>query len=87
MTEHHERLQLRDVLSPVIAKPLIVSVGLMVFQQFSGVNAMLFNAATIFGTAGFSNGKLASITVGLVQFVGTGLACLLMDKAGRRILL
>ena len=48
---------------------------------------MLFNAASIFGTAGFSNGKLASIAVGLVQFVGTGLACLLMDKAGRRILL
>ena len=59
----------------------------MVFQQFCGVNAVLFNAATIFGTAGFSNGKLVSITVGLVQFVGTGLACLLMDKAGRRILL
>ena len=48
---------------------------------------MLFNAANIFGTAGFSNGKLVSITVGLVQFVGTGLACLIMDKAGRRILL
>ena len=78
---------MRDVLSPVIAKPLIISTGLMVFQQFSGVNAVLFNAATIFGTAGFSNGKLVSITVGLVQFVGTGLACLLMDKAGRRILL
>ena len=48
---------------------------------------MLFNAANIFGTAGFSNGKLVSITVGLVQFAGTGLACLMMDKAGRRILL
>ena len=48
---------------------------------------MLFNAASIFGTAGFSNGKLAAIAVGLVQFVGTCLACLLMDKAGRRILL
>ena len=59
----------------------------MVFQSFCGVNAMLFNAATIFGTAGFSNGKLVSITVGLVQFFGTGLACLLVNKAGRRILL
>ena len=87
MTGHHERLQLRDVFSPVIAKPLIISVGLMVFQQFCGVNAVLFNAATIFGTAGFSKGKLVSITVGLVQFAGSGLACLLMDKAGRRILL
>jgi len=87
LTEHRDRLQLRDVLSPVIAKPLIISIGLMVFQQFCGVNAVLFNAATISGTAGFSNGKLVPITVGLAQFVGTGLACLLVDKAGRRILL
>ena len=86
-TETRESLQLRDVLSPVIAKPLIISIGLMIFQQFSGINTVLFNAASIFGTAGFSNGKLASIAVGLIQFVGTGAACLLMDKAGRRILL
>ena len=59
----------------------------MVFQQFCGVNAVLFNAADIFAIAGFSDGKLVSIAVGLVQFLGTGLACLLMDKAGRRILL
>ena len=48
---------------------------------------MLFNAVNIFGTEGFSNGKLVPITVGLVQFVGTGLICLIMDKAGLRILL
>ena len=87
LSDRHEKLQLRDVLSPVIAKPLIISIGLMVFQQFCGINAVLFNAAHIFAIAGFSNGKLVSIAVGLVQFVGTGLACLLMDKAGRRILL
>lgn len=59
----------------------------MVFQQFCGVNAVLFNAAHIFAEAGFKDGKLVSIAVGLVQFVGTALACLVMDKAGRRILL
>ena len=87
LTENRESLRLRDLLSPLIVKLLIISTGLMVVQQFCGINAVLFNAASIFGTAGFSNGKLASIAVGLVQFVGTGLACLLMDKAGRRILL
>ena len=87
LSDRHEKLQLRDVLSPVIAKPLIISIGLMVIQQFCGINAVLFNAAHIFAIAGFSNGKLVSIAVGLVQFVGTGLACLVMDRAGRRILL
>ena len=77
----------RDWLSPVIVKPLIISIGLMVFQQFCGINAVLFNAASIFADAGFKNSKLVSTSVGLIQFVGTGLACLIMDKAGRRILL
>ena len=59
----------------------------MVIQQFCGVNAVLFNAASIFKDAGFDKAKLVSISVGLIQFVGTALACLLMDRAGRRILL
>lgn len=85
--DRQEALKLQDWLTPVIAKPLIISLGLMVFQQFCGVNAVLFNAAHIFAMAGFKNGKVVSIAVGLVQFVGTGLACVIMDKAGRRILL
>lgn len=87
MTDRQEALKWQDWLTPVIAKPLIISLGLMVFQQFCGVNAVLFNAAHIFAMAGFKNGKVVSIAVGLVQFVGTGLACVIMDKAGRRILL
>ena len=78
---------MREWLSPVIAKPLIISIGLMAFQQFSGINAILFNAASIFARAGFEDGKLVSIAVGVIQLFGTGLACLIMDRAGRRILL
>lgn len=85
--DSHEELHLRELLSPEIAKPLAISVGLMALQMLSGVDAVEFNAAGIFATAGFSNGKLAAITVGLVQFVAAGLGCVLMDKAGRRILL
>ena len=48
---------------------------------------MLFNAAHIFAVAGFTDAKLVSISVALVQFFGTGLACLVVDKTGRRILL
>lgn len=35
--------------------------------------------------AGFKNGKLVSISVGLIRLLGGALACLIMDKAGRRI--
>ncbi|XP_015755068.1 PREDICTED: solute carrier family 2, facilitated glucose transporter member 8-like [Acropora digitifera] len=85
--DHNENLKWLDFLSPVILKPLVISIGLMVIQQFCGVNAVIFNAASIFKDAGFDKAKLVSISVGLIQFVGTALACLLMDRAGRRILL
>ncbi|KAK2548355.1 Facilitated trehalose transporter Tret1 [Acropora cervicornis] len=86
-TNHNENLKWRDFLSPVILKPLVISIGLMVIQQFCGVNAVIFNAASIFKDAGFDKARLVSISVGLIQFFGTALACLLMDRAGRRILL
>ena len=59
----------------------------MVFQQFCGINAVLFNAASIFAVAGFKDGKLVSISVGSIQFFGTALGCLMVDRSGRRILL
>ena len=59
----------------------------MTIQQFSGINAVLFNAASIFAVAGFKDGKLVTISVGIIQFVGTALSCLIVDRAGRRILL
>ncbi|XP_074607589.1 solute carrier family 2, facilitated glucose transporter member 8-like [Acropora palmata] len=85
--DRSESLKWHDWLSPMIQKPLLISVGLMVIQQFSGVNAVLFNAASIFNVAGFNDAKLVSISLALIQFVSTALACLLMDRAGRRILL
>ena len=85
--DHEKKLSLQDWLSPVITKPLIISIGLMIFQQLSGVAAVVFNTASIFTVAGFSDGKLVSISVALVQLLGCTLACLAIDKTGRRILL
>ena len=84
---HEEKLSLPDWLSPVITKPLMISIGLMIFQQLSGITAVVFNAASIFEVAGFTDSKLVSMSVGLVQFLGTSLACLVIDKTGRRVLL
>ena len=85
--DHEKKLSLQDWLSPVIAKPLMISIGLMIFQQLSGVAAVVFNTASILTVAGFSDGKLVSISVALVQLLGCTLACLVVDKTGRRILL
>ena len=66
---------------------MLISVGVLSLQQLCGMNAVLFNAADIFSKAGLSNPKLASFPVSIVQLVGTLMACFLVDRIGRRVLL
>ncbi|XP_077244348.1 sugar transporter ERD6-like 6 [Tasmannia lanceolata] len=67
--------------------PLMVGFGLLVLQQASGVNGILFYAATIFKAAGISSSDAATVGIGAIQVVATGVSASLLDKAGRRILL
>ncbi|XP_023746354.1 sugar transporter ERD6-like 5 isoform X1 [Lactuca sativa] len=75
-----------DLFQPEYAKSLIIGVGLMVLQQFGGVNAIAFYANSIFISAGFSS-TIGSIALVLVQIPFTILGVLLMDVSGRRPLL
>nr|GEX03717.1 sugar transporter ERD6-like 5 [Tanacetum cinerariifolium] len=75
-----------DLLRPEYAKSLIIGVGLMVLQQFGGVNAIAFYANSIFISAGFSS-SIGSIALVIVQIPFTMLGVLLMDVSGRRPLL
>ncbi|KAL5156034.1 Sugar transporter ERD6-like 5 [Glycine soja] len=63
-----------------------VGVGLMILQQFGGVNDIAFCASSIFISAGFS-GSIGMIAMVAVQIPMTALGVLLMDKSGRRPLL
>ncbi|KAL6311680.1 hypothetical protein AAG906_007426 [Vitis piasezkii] len=75
-----------DLFQWTYARSLIVGVGLMVLQQFGGVNAIVFYASAIFVSAGFS-GRVGSIAMVAVQIPMTTLGTILMDKSGRRPLL
>uniref|UniRef100_A0A1B6FS48 Major facilitator superfamily (MFS) profile domain-containing protein n=1 Tax=Cuerna arida TaxID=1464854 RepID=A0A1B6FS48_9HEMI len=67
---------------------LLIALGLMTFQQLSGVNAVIFYANAIFRDAGSTlSPSLSAIIVGIVQVIVTYASSLLVDKAGRRILL
>ncbi|XP_062132693.1 facilitated trehalose transporter Tret1 isoform X1 [Drosophila sulfurigaster albostrigata] len=69
-------------------KPLSISLGLMFFQQLSGINAVIFYTVQIFKDAGSTiDGNLCTIIVGIVNFIATFIATLLIDRAGRKILL
>ncbi|XP_024973972.1 sugar transporter ERD6-like 7 [Cynara cardunculus var. scolymus] len=65
---------------------VVIGVGLMIFQQFGGINGICFYASSIFESAGFS-ADIGTITYAVLQVVVTALNALLIDKAGRKPLL
>ncbi|XP_029167631.1 facilitated trehalose transporter Tret1-like [Nylanderia fulva] len=69
-------------------KALLASLGGMLFQQLSGINAVIFYTVTIFQASGSSmSPELASIVVAVVQVVMSGVAAVIVDRAGRKPLL
>ncbi|KAK7397248.1 hypothetical protein VNO78_18415 [Psophocarpus tetragonolobus] len=67
-------------------KSLTVGVGLMILQQFGGINGIVFYANSIFISAGFSE-SIGTVAMVAVKIPMTTLGVLLMDKSGRRSLL
>ncbi|CAL8247844.1 unnamed protein product [Merluccius merluccius] len=76
-----------DLREPGVYKPLAIGVLLMFFQQATGINAIMFYAENIFEDAHFDNRALGTVSVGLTQVFFTGIAALIMDRAGRKVLL
>lgn len=85
--EQGSTFHLSDLKDPGVFKPLLISVLLMVLQQMTGINAIMFYAENIFEQAHFKDSDLASVIVALIQVIFTGIAALIMDRAGRKVLL
>ncbi|XP_006074566.2 solute carrier family 2, facilitated glucose transporter member 8 isoform X8 [Bubalus bubalis] len=83
----HQGFHVAQLRRPGVYKPFIIGISLMAFQQLSGVNAVMFYAETIFEKAKFKDSSLASVVVGVIQVLFTATAALIMDRAGRRLLL
>lgn len=84
--QHLPNASMLDLFQRKYAHSLIVGVGLLVFQQFGGINGIAFYASETFVSAGFS-GKIGTIAMACVQVPITMLGATLMDKCGRRPLL
>ncbi|KAK4599778.1 hypothetical protein RGQ29_009709 [Quercus rubra] len=67
--------------------PLTIGIGLLVLQQLSGINGVLFYSSTIFETAGITSSNVATCGLGAVQVLATGVTLWFVDRAGRRLLL
>ena len=70
--------------------PLIVGIGLAVFQQVTGINTVIYFAPEIFQASGLSSASaaiLATAGIGVVNVAMTLVAIWLVDRVGRRVLL
>jgi sugar porter (SP) family MFS transporter len=69
--------------------PIFLAISIGMFNQLSGINAVLYYLNDIFASAGFNkvSGDLQSVAVGFTNLVFTILAMLLIDKLGRKSLL
>ncbi|KAF7006000.1 hypothetical protein CFC21_021071 [Triticum aestivum] len=85
--QHLPQSKMLDLFQKDYIHAVTVGVGLMVLQQFGGVNAICFYASEIFVSAGFSSGNTGMLAMVAVQIPMTALGVLLLDKAGRRPLL
>ncbi|KAL6254866.1 hypothetical protein P5V15_014207 [Pogonomyrmex californicus] len=87
-TKHRGASFAVSIKSRATMKGFIIAYGLMLFQQMSGVNSIIFYSSDIFERAGTSIApNMATIIVGAVQVVSVFLSTLVVDKLGRRILL
>ena len=69
--------------------PILLAILIGVFNQFSGVNAILYYANDIFEKAGFSkeSGDLQTVAIGFSNLVFTIIAMSVIDRLGRKPLL
>src|SRR4029077_19597592 len=79
-----------ELLSPRLRRPLVIGVGLAIFQQITGINTVIYFAPTIFQSAGLPSAAtsiLATAGVGAVNVIMTIVSIRLIDGLGRRQLL
>ncbi len=69
--------------------PLFLAISIAMFNQLSGINAILYYLNDIFLKAGFSkvSGDLQSVLIGFTNLLFTMAAMTIIDKVGRRTLL
>jgi MFS transporter, SP family, galactose:H+ symporter len=79
-----------ELLSARLRPALIIGVCLAAFQQFTGINTVIYYAPTIFQFAGLQSKSvaiLATAGVGVINVLMTVVALWLLDRVGRRPLL
>jgi len=81
------RGQWRLIFEPWLRTPLMIAVGIMFMQQFTGINTIIYYSPKIFLMSGFDGARaaiIASVSVGVVTVLFTLLSLFMVDRLGRR---
>mmetsp|Transcript_21538 Transcript_21538/g.47006 ORF Transcript_21538/g.47006 Transcript_21538/m.47006 type:complete len:701 (-) Transcript_21538:526-2628(-) len=82
------RLWIAMLSHPPTRRALVLGCGLMAVQQCSGINTVMYYAATIYEMAGFDEQTAVWLSgfTALAQVVGIAVSIFLVDRSGRRTL-
>ncbi|RGP63525.1 hypothetical protein FSPOR_8578 [Fusarium sporotrichioides] len=81
-----ELISWTDCFKPGCWRRTLVGAGLMFFQQFTGINALIYYSPTLFGTMGlnFDMQLIMSGALNVTQLLGVFSSLWTMDRFGRR---
>ena len=77
----------KEIFKPWLRNALIIAAGIMFFQQFVGINTVIYYSPKIFLAAGFEGNEAAiaaSVIVGAVNVLFTIVSLFMIDRLGRR---
>lgn len=77
----------REIFKPWLRNALVIAVGIMFFQQFVGINTIMYYCPKIFRMAGFADNVTAigaSVGVGAANVLFTLVSIYFIDRLGRR---
>ena len=76
----------KEIFEPGIFKAVLIGCAIAILGQFMGVNAVLYYGPKIFEDAGMTGdvSLLSTVLVGVVNFLTTIIATVIIDKVGRK---
>jgi len=88
-SKHGEQKSNDSLFSGKYSRPIMLAVVLAIFNQVSGINAIIYYTPRIFEMTGLgtSTALLSTTGIGLINFIFTLLAMAFIDRFGRRTLM
>ena len=86
---HLDRSQAEPLFQAKFRLPVFLAISIGMFNQLSGINAILYYLNDIFAKAGFTkvSGDLQAVAIGATNLLFTVIAMSIIDKLGRKKLL